>query len=292
MIKKRVIIVSMAIAMVVSGLGFGRAHIAQAASKNTFVVMEGTTREITPNSYKVKYSVSDKKKIAIIKDKAQSYSKVSPKAGDGYNYGILVKGKKAGNTKLTLDNAGKKTEYNVKVLSKAGVNKKAKKALKKYVNKYSGKSGCAYMDFNGDGIKEVLHNGRFTYYNYAINKVVTKKAPVTDYEKLYISYKNKLMYATIKNEDNNSKEDAVDIGSFFIMNEAKVFDFLNNNVRIGKYTNPRNYLGDKCVEGTDYYLIRDAGYDQDDYWYEPYTKDAMDRWIDELMPDKVEVKLN
>lgn len=260
--------------------------------KKPYVVMEGATREITPDSFKVKYSVNNNKIVSVIKDKPQMYSTVSPKAGAGYTYGILVKGKKCGTTKITFKKAGKKTVYTVKVLSKAFVKKQSKKALNKYIKKYAGKDNCSYMDFNGDGIKEVYHDGKFTYYNYAINKVVTKDAPVTEYDRLYASYKNHLLYAAYNEDDNSTgsyEDDAIDCGRFMLFNEAKVFDFLDYDVRIGKYVKPKEYVGDKYVEGTDYYLLRDSGYDQDDYWYEPYTEEEKEEYVSKNMPDKKEI---
>ena len=51
------------------------------------------------------------------------------------------------------------------------------------------------------------------------------------------------------------------------------------------------YVGDNYVEGTEYYFLGDSGYDQDDYWYEPFTKEEMDKKLGELMPKMKQVKM-
>ena len=266
--------------------------------KKTFVVMEGATRELTSIAdQETKISVTKKKVASATADEESGYSRVSYKAGDGYGYGVLVKGKKTGTTKVTVRNGSEKTIYTVKTISKSGVKKTSKKLLKKYAASLKKTKQCAYYDFNGDGIKDLYHDGKFTYYNYATKKVVTKKAPLTSIKELYVSAENHLMFAIPREETalgeklTNGNYEAYLYGKFFLMNQGKVFDFLSNDVEYRRYGEPKEYVGANYVEGTEYYFLGDSGYDQDDYWYEPFTKEEMDKKLGELMPKMKQVKM-
>lgn len=75
------------------------------------------------------------------------------------------------------------------------MNKTATKKLKAYKARLKGKDQCLYADFNGDGIKELYHNDSFTYYNYALKKLVTKGAPVISLSKIYTCSKSHMLFA-------------------------------------------------------------------------------------------------
>ena len=266
--------------------------------KKTFVVMEGAARELTPIAdQNTKVSVAKKKVAAATVNEESAYSKVSYKAGEGYAYGVLVRGKKSGTTKVAVRNGNEKNIYTVKTISKSGVKKTSKRMLKKYAAGMKKTKQSAYYDFNGDGVKELYHDGKFTYYNYATGKVVTKKAPLTSIKELYVSAENHLLFALPSKEITmgeklfNGNYEAYLYGKFFMMNQAKVFDFLGNDVEYRRYGDPKQYVGDNYVEGTEYYYLGDSGYDQDDYWYEPFTKEEMDKKLGELMPKMKQVKM-
>jgi hypothetical protein len=64
------------------------------------------------------------------------------------------------------------------------------------------------------------------------------------------------------------------------------------NCSIYKYTYPQEFVPKKeYKEGTDYYCFHDEYYDQDDYWYEPFTFDGIEANVDKHMPGKKEVQL-
>lgn len=260
--------------------------------KKSFVVMEGATREMTPDSYKTKWKITGGKHISISKDKLEPYSKVSP-MNDAFTYGILAKGKKPGKAKVVVNTVIKKYIFDVKVVSKATVRKKSKALLKKYAAKLKNTKQCAYMDFNGDSVEDLYHDGQFTYYNYAVDKVVTKKAPLENIGSLYVSTKNHMMFAFPAKEiafEDQSYSGTV-FGRFFFMNEAKVFDFSRETVQYSKYKYPEKFVGDQYVPGNDYYFLDDNGYDQDDYWYIPYTKEQLMTKLAKLFPGWKEIAM-
>jgi hypothetical protein len=64
------------------------------------------------------------------------------------------------------------------------------------------------------------------------------------------------------------------------------------NCSIYKYTYPQEFVPKKeYKEGVDYYCFHDEYYDQDDYWYEPFTFDGIEANVDKHMPGKKEVQL-
>lgn len=260
----------------------------------SFVVMQGGTRALPFGTAKSSCKIQGKKYISISKNQKTSYSKVSVKA-DRTTYPILVKGKKAGKGKITLRTGKKTTVFSVKVLSKKSVNKTATKKLKAYKARLKGKDQCLYADFNGDGIKELYHNDSFTYYNYALKKLVTKGAPVISLSKIYTCGKSHMLFAIPSKEtrlgEKGSDEERIVYGHFFFFNEAKIFDFLNQDVALSQYVKPEIYVGSRYSNGTSYYFLDDSSYDQDDYWYLPYTEDEMQTFLDQKMPSRKELKL-
>lgn len=261
------------------------------------MVMEGATRLLTNDTFHATYKVTDKKIVTVIKDRLSSYSTVVTQA-DSYEYGFLIKGKTSGITKITVTTAQKKYIYTVTVVPKKSIQKAAKKALTKYADTLKNTNQCAYMDFNGDGVKELYHDGYFSYYNYVLKKVVTKpfsNKSITKVSSLLVAPKSHLMFAIPSNElliGDPDPDYAIYSGSiygcFAFFNEEKVFDLLSN-VYFLKYQYPESFVGDTYVKGTDYYCLQVPGYDQDDYWYEAYTKKEMDQKITDLLPHAISV---
>lgn len=253
---------------------------------------------LTNDTYHATYKVNDKKIVTVIKDRLSSYSKVVTLA-DSYEYGFLIKGKKSGKTKITVTTAQKKYIYTVTVVSKKSVQKASKKALTKYAGTLKNTKQCAYMDFNGDGVKELYHDGYFSYYNYVLKKVVTKPLSdklITKVSSLLVAPKSHLMFAIPSKETliGDPDPDYANYsgslyGWFAFFNEEKVFD-LRSDVSFLKYQNPEVFIGDNYVKGTDYYCLNVPSYDQDDYWYKAYTKKEMDQKITELLPNTISVK--
>lgn len=261
------------------------------------MVMEGATRLLTNDTYYATYEVTDKKVVTVIKDRLSSYSTVATK-GDSYDYGFLIKGKISGKTKITVTTAQNKYIYTVNVVPKRSIQNAAKKALTKYADTLKNTNQCAYMDFNGDGVKELYHDGSFSYYNYVLKKVVTKPfsdESITKVSSLLVAPKTHLMFAIPSTEllkgdpePDYATYSGTIYGQFAFFNEEKVFD-LFSNVYFVKYQNPEEFVGDTYVKGTDYYFLQVPSYDQDDYWYEAYTKKEMDQKIAELLPDAISV---
>lgn len=268
--------------------------------KKEIVVMEGATRLLMNAPNRVTYKINDKRTATVLKDKIASFSTVAWRS-DEYEYGLLLKGKKAGKTTITVTTSSKKYIYTVTVISKKSVQDASKKALTKHANTLKNTKQCAYMDFNGDGIKELYHDGNFSYYNYVLKKVVTKPyisdKSITQVSSLLVDTKSHIMFAIPKEErfigdpdPNYAMYSGYIYGSFAFFNEEKVFDILSKHVHFLRYQQPEEFLGDRYEEGTDYYCLEVPSYDQDDYWYEAYTKEEMDQKLDEFLPNAVQVK--
>lgn len=260
-------------------------------------VMEGTTRLLTADLTQKKFANSNKKKATVVKKKRSAFGTIATESECPY-YNTLVLGKKAGKTTITVKKKKKKFVYTVRVLSKTSVQKAAKKALQKYAKTLSNTKQCAYVDFNGDGVKDLYHDGFFSYYNYAVKKVVTKEAPMKGIGKLYLSPKTHYLFATPQKEtkvgdpDPEYKQYSGDLyGEFLFFNEEKVFDFASHRAQLIKYAEPKEFVGEDYVEGTDYYCIKIPDCDQDDYWYISYTEAERDKKLQEWMPGMVEVPM-
>ena len=86
------------------------------------------------------------------------------------------------------------------------------------------------------------------------------------------------------------------VGIFFVFEKLTSRDnaFWKNaeTTSIVRYAHPEMFVPpDEYVEGKDYYCSNDPHYDQDDYWYEPFTADKIIEKVDERMPDKVQIPL-
>lgn len=262
----------------------------QKVKKKTIVVMEGATRLFFNPSVKTTCKIANKSKVAILKNKQSTFSKVAPGTGMG-GYGYLLKGKKAGKTKIVTTNREEKVTYTVTVISKKKVKSLAKKALSKYTKYETKEKQYLYRDFNGDGVKEIYYNGSFIYYNYAVKKVVTKKLDIKNLKTLYINPKNKMLFAITKEDrglygEKTIKNDTyVMYGNYIFFNEEKVFDF-TTNVQIAKYVDPKEYVPN-YLEG-DYYFLHVNNFDQDDFWYKPYTQEELENRIQKEFPQKID----
>lgn len=252
--------------------------------KKFIVVMEGATRELSDyEEAGEKIKVGNKKIATFMKNKP--YSGVS-RENNGV-YLTLLKGVKAGKTTITITRKKERVVYKVTVYSKKSIQEKAKKALSAYKKKYEKLETFAYVDFNGDGVKEIYHAGAFTYYNYAMKKVVTKNLSMKKASTLYISPKKKLMFEVLKSpiEIKDNRMSRTVYGKFYYFNEEKVFHPYDSGVAVSKYKYPQDYVPAKdYIKGKKYFFIDDSHYDQDDYWYEPFTKESVTTFIKKKMP--------
>ena len=48
----------------------------------------------------------------------------------------------------------------------------------------------------------------------------------------------------------------------------------------------------KSKKGKIYYVLNDESYDQDDYWYQPYTEEEMNEFLKKQIPDAKEIRIN
>lgn len=247
---------------------FCRQNMAEADKK--IVVAEGGEKVLTTDVYKTKTSVNNGKKVKIYQQVLDASDKISTLA-DKPDKALFVKGVKTGKAQVRVKTTTGKLTYKITILSKENVKKKARKMLKKEMKNKKG----IYMDFNQDGIKEYYCNGKISYYDYEKNKVITKRF-FTEKEnrkiqKLYYSPKRHLLYAKMEGKT------------------AVRFAFLDREKIIGRQNREIRFLKVKDKKGKIYYIINDRSYDQDDYWYQPYTEEEMNAFLKKQIPDAKEI---
>ena len=58
---------------------------------------------------------------------------------------------------------------------------------------------------------------------------------------------------------------------------------------IGRVDREIRFLKVKDKKGKINYILNDESYDQDDYWYQPYTEEEMNEFLKKQIPDAKEI---
>lgn len=249
---------------------FGRQNTAEANKKTA--VVEGGEKVLTTDVYKTKTSVNNKKKVKVCKQYLDASDKISILA-DKPDKALFVKGIKPGKAQVKVNTTTGKTIYEITILSKEKVKRKAHKLLKKTAKNKKG----IYVDFNQDGIEEYYYNGKIFYYDYEKNKVIAKRffteKEIRKIQNLYYSPKRHLLYAKMEGKT------------------AVHFVFFDREKMLGRRNREIRFLKVKDKKGKTYYVLNDESYDQDDYWYQPYTEEEMNKFLQKQIPDAKEIPL-
>ena len=220
---------------------FGRQNMAEAQKKIT--VVEGGEKVLTTDVYKTKTSVNNKKKVKVYKQYLDASDKISTLA-DKPDKALFVKGIKPGKAQVKVNTTTGETIYEITILSKEKVKKKARKLLKKEVK----------------------------------NKVITKcfftEKENSKIQKIYYSPKRHLLYAEMEGKT------AV---HFVLVDRKKIIGRVDREIR---------FLKVKDKKGKINYILNDESYDQDDYWYRPYTEEEMNKFLKKQIPDAKEIRIN
>ena len=220
---------------------FGRQNMAEAQKKIT--VVEGGEKVLTTDVYKTKTSVENKKKAKVYKQYLDASDKISTLA-DKPDKALFVKGIKPGKAQVKVNTTTGETIYEITILSKEKVKKKARKLLKKEVK----------------------------------NKVITKcfftEKENSKIQKIYYSPKRHLLYAEMEGKT------AV---HFVLVDRKKIIGRVDREIR---------FLKVKDKKGKINYILNDESYDQDDYWYRPYTEEEMNKFLKKQIPDAKEIRIN
>ena len=220
---------------------FGRQNMAEAQKKIT--VVEGGEKVLTTDVYKTKTSVNNKKKAKVYKQYLDASDKISTLA-DKPDKALFVKGLKPGKAQVKVNTTTGETIYEITILSKEKVKKKARKLLKKEVK----------------------------------NKVITKcfftEKENSKIQKIYYSPKRHLLYAEMEGKT------AV---HFVLVDRKKIIGRVDREIR---------FLKVKDKKGKINYILNDESYDQDDYWYRPYTEEEMNKFLKKQIPDAKEIRIN
>lgn len=220
---------------------FGRQNMAEAQKKIT--VVEGGEKVLTTDVYKTKTSVNNKKKAKVYKQYLDASDKISTLA-DKPDKALFVKGIKPGKAQVKVNTTTGETIYEITILSKEKVKKKARKLLKKEVK----------------------------------NKVITKcfftEKENSKIQKIYYSPKRHLLYAEMEGKT------AV---HFVLVDRKKIIGRVDREIR---------FLKVKVKKGKINYILNDESYDQDDYWYRPYTEEEMNKFLKKQIPDAKEIRIN
>ena len=220
---------------------FGRQNMAEAQKKITMV--EGGEKVLTTDVYKTKTSVNNKKKAKVYKQYLDASDKISTLA-DKPDKALFVKGIKPGKAQVKVNTTTGETIYEITILSKEKVKKKARKLLKKEVK----------------------------------NKVITKcfftEKENSKIQKIYYSPKRHLLYAEMEGKT------AV---HFVLVDRKKIIGRVDREIR---------FLKVKDKKGKINYILNDESYDQDDYWYRPYTEEEMNKFLKKQIPDAKEIRIN
>ena len=220
---------------------FGRQNMAEAQKKIT--VVEGGEKVLTTDVYKTKTSVNNKKKAKVYQQYLDASDKISTLA-DKPDKALFVKGIKPGKAQVKVNTTTGETIYEITILSKEKVKKKARKLLKKEVK----------------------------------NKVITKcfftEKENSKIQKIYYSPKRHLLYAEMEGKT------AV---HFVLVDRKKIIGRVDREIR---------FLKVKDKKGKINYILNDESYDQDDYWYRPYTEEEMNKFLKKQIPDAKEIRIN
>ena len=110
------------------------------------------------------------------------------------------------------------------------------------------------------------------------NKVITKcfftEKENSKIQKIYYSPKRHLLYAEMEGKT------AV---HFVLVDRKKIIGRVDREIR---------FLKVKDKKGKINYILNDESYDQDDYWYRPYTEEEMNKFLKKQIPDAKEIRIN
>ena len=217
--------------------------------KKKIYILKGITRRISIDSTRVKKLKIKNKKIRV---RTKEFS-------------LRVKGIKAGKSEFSYRIPGMKNKYCYKVVvrSKKKVKKEAKKKLRKYLKKLPEGTGYALVDFNKDGIPELFHNGRITFYHYRKKKCITQKYGFQD---VYISSRTKMIFVTYRKPKTTKK--FIFVSEFYRPSAYKIFRLTATGSGYKKYTE----TGLAVYSALAPYAYYDGSYEQDDYNYEAMTE--------------------
>ena len=220
---------------------FGRQNMAEAQKKIT--VVEGGEKVLTTDVYKTKTSVNNKKKAKVYNQYLDASDKISTLA-DKPDKALFVKGIKPGKAQVKVNTTTGETIYEITILSKEKVKKKARKLLKKEVK------------------------------NKVISKCFFTEKENSKIQKIYYSPKRHLLYAEMEGKT------AV---HFVLVDRKKIIGRVDREIR---------FLKVKDKKGKINYILNDESYDQDDYWYRPYTEEEMNKFLKKQIPDAKEIRIN
>ena len=106
-------------------------------------------------------------------------------------------------------------------------------------------------------------------------KVIAKRCftekEIRKIQKLYYSPKRHLLYAEMEGKT------AV---HFVLVDRKKIIGRVDREIR---------FLKVKDKKGKINYILNDESYDQDDYWYRPYTEEEMNKFLKKQIPDAKEI---
>lgn len=232
-------------------------------------ILQGTTRS-------VEYNCSDVEEITITDKDFIS--------AEGKAYEILVTAKKAGQTSFTYRLPDDENTYicNVTVHPLQTIKMKANAKLKKKFASLPKGTSYTYFDFNKDGVKELFHNGKITYYDYEKNKCKTVNY---GFKEIYTSQKSKQIYV-VKKKPLKTKYFTY-FSEFYTGSSLKLFELTGEGTGFRTYTKK----GIKKYKAKAPYAYYDDHYDQDDYDYEALTKKEMNARIKKKMPGYKKVVL-
>ena len=289
------------IAFVVTAAFATKTYDASAAKKvvkKQYTMLQGSSKIIN-SSYKCSVKTANSKALKVSKKK---------------HIGVVIKAKKAGKSKITVTTSKKKYIYTIKVLSLAKANAAATALLSKQVEELKPSAQYAYTDMNGDGVTDLYADGYAYAYNYMNKRVVKRKLDVyaPNVKSIYVSNKKKMIYleasegADIRSdaavvpassnpnpstdEDEYVEYSGTDVSVFYEFDDTMYYNSgyfsILHDYSIKHYTYPACFVNpDEYDPNKDYYCFNDEHYDQDDYYYEPFTYDGIAKKVDEMMPD-------
>ncbi len=287
------LILSMSVSSFVGGVNAKKANAEATVVEKECKVIEGE-----------KVVLQDSEEIyegCKVENADDSIAKVT-KRNDGVD-GAMVKGKKVGSVEIKLISSETTFVYKVQVLSKKSVNQEAMKALKKITIKKGKK--YAFADLNGDGVKDLFLGKNIYGYNYLTKKVVKKYTGIKpkNLAAIYVSTNKKMLYMQAKKGKKIGRRGKVSkndpytgkvVGAFYGFwderYDTSMFFERDKEYYIIKYDKPKNFVKN-YKKGKKYYCFNDDHYDQDDYWYMPFTEKKIMKKVKSKMGKMKKVKL-
>ena len=245
----------------------------QVKRKKKYCVVEGGIVLISDTELFTKIKsvkVSDEEGLEALINSEPNIKKVYSHADDMYN-GVYVRGRKAGSYKVSVRvSKKKKYVYKVTVLSAVETGQKALNALDECVAGMdpSVDHRPAFIDFNGDGIKDLLADNRIYAYQYDKDKVVSFKTGLKrdSIRDIYVSKDDHIAYIGV--EPDISKKKKGETAPYVVAGRYFIFDFsspfsIRSEVELYALLDGEDKIAAYCYH--------DSRYDQDDLWYDVFT---------------------